>query len=75
MATAKLSNRKSSQLRNLADGAAERKPAPHVRIPGFRTGIGIMTRVASSQKMDHHPHWSNSWNKVTVDLCTTAPAA
>jgi 4a-hydroxytetrahydrobiopterin dehydratase len=20
--------------------------------------------------MDHHPDWSNSWNKVTVDLST-----
>jgi 4a-hydroxytetrahydrobiopterin dehydratase len=30
-----------------------------------------MTRVAlAAEKMDHHPDWSNSWNKVTVDLCT-----
>jgi 4a-hydroxytetrahydrobiopterin dehydratase len=30
-----------------------------------------MTRAAiAAEKMDHHPDWSNSWNKVTVDLCT-----
>jgi len=31
----------------------------------------FMTRVAlAAEKMDHHTDWSNSWNKVTVDLCT-----
>jgi 4a-hydroxytetrahydrobiopterin dehydratase len=30
-----------------------------------------MTRAAiAAEKMDHHPDWSNSWNKVKVDLCT-----
>jgi len=37
----------------------------------FTQAFGFMTRVAlAAEKMDHHPDWSNSWNKVTVDLCT-----
>jgi 4a-hydroxytetrahydrobiopterin dehydratase len=37
----------------------------------FAQAFGFMARVAlAAEKMDHHPDWSNSWNKVTVDLCT-----
>jgi 4a-hydroxytetrahydrobiopterin dehydratase len=37
----------------------------------FAHAFGFMTRVAlAAEKMDHHPDWSNSWNKVTVDLST-----
>ena len=37
----------------------------------FSEAFGFMTRVAiAAEKMDHHPDWSNAWNKVTVDLCT-----
>jgi 4a-hydroxytetrahydrobiopterin dehydratase len=37
----------------------------------FSQAFGFMTRVAiAAEKMNHHPDWSNSWNKVTVDLCT-----
>jgi 4a-hydroxytetrahydrobiopterin dehydratase len=33
--------------------------------------FAFMTRVALvAEKMDHHPDWSNSWNKVVIDLCT-----
>ncbi len=28
----------------------------------------------AAEKMDHHPDWSNSWNKVTVDLSTHSAA-
>jgi len=37
----------------------------------FSAAFGFMARVAlAAEKMDHHPDWSNSWNKVTVDLST-----
>ena len=37
----------------------------------FSAAFGFMTRAAlAAEKMDHHPDWSNSWIKVTVDLCT-----
>jgi len=37
----------------------------------FSAAFGFMTRVAiAAEKMDHHPDWSNCWNKVTVNLCT-----
>jgi 4a-hydroxytetrahydrobiopterin dehydratase len=37
----------------------------------FSAAFGFMARAAlAAEKMDHHPDWSNSWNKVTVDLST-----
>jgi 4a-hydroxytetrahydrobiopterin dehydratase len=37
----------------------------------FSAAFAFMTRVAlAAEKMDHHPDWSNVWNKVTVDLST-----
>ena len=30
-----------------------------------------MARAAlAAEKLDHHPNWSNAWNRVTVDLTT-----
>ena len=37
----------------------------------FVDAFGKMASVALvAEKMDHHPDWSNVWNKVTVDLVT-----
>ncbi len=37
----------------------------------FIHAFGFMTSVAlAAEAMNHHPDWSNSWNKVTVDLRT-----
>jgi 4a-hydroxytetrahydrobiopterin dehydratase len=37
----------------------------------FSQAFAFMTRVAlAAEKMDHHPDWSNSWNKVVIDLST-----
>ena len=37
----------------------------------FSQAFAFMTWVAlAAEKMDHHPDWSNAWNKVTVDLST-----
>jgi 4a-hydroxytetrahydrobiopterin dehydratase len=35
----------------------------------FSAAWGFMSRVALlAERMDHHPDWSNSWNKVVIDL-------
>jgi 4a-hydroxytetrahydrobiopterin dehydratase len=37
----------------------------------FTQAFGFMKRVAlAADRMDHHPVWSNTYNKVTVDLST-----
>ncbi len=37
----------------------------------FVEAFGFMTRVAiAAEKMDHHPNWSNVYNKVTIELTT-----
>ena len=41
------------------------------RFADFSAAFGFMTRVAlAAEKADHHPDWSNSWNKVDVALST-----
>ena len=37
----------------------------------FSQAFAFMTRVAFvAEKMNHHPNWSNSWNKVSISLST-----
>lgn len=37
----------------------------------FTAAFGFMTKVAiEANTMDHHPEWSNVWNKVVIDLVT-----
>ena len=37
----------------------------------FSAAFGFMTRVALlAEKHDHHPEWSNVWNRVTILLST-----
>ncbi len=39
----------------------------------FSEAFGFMARVAlAAEKLDHHPDWSNSWNKVTIDIVSHA---
>jgi len=37
----------------------------------FSAAFGFMTRVAlAAESRNHHPEWSNVWNRVSVDLVT-----
>jgi 4a-hydroxytetrahydrobiopterin dehydratase len=41
------------------------------RFPDFVMAFGFMaTSAIAIEKMDHHPEWSNVYNRVTVDLTT-----
>ena len=41
------------------------------RFADFGAAFAFMTRVAlEAEKRDHHPEWSNVWNRVVVDLAT-----
>jgi 4a-hydroxytetrahydrobiopterin dehydratase len=37
----------------------------------FKEAFAFMTKVALlAEKMDHHPNWSNVYNKVSIQLST-----
>lgn len=41
------------------------------KFKSFNEAFGFMSRVAlAAEKMDHHPEWSNVYNKVEVVLAT-----
>lgn len=41
------------------------------KFENFVEAFGFMTRVAlKAEAMNHHPDWSNSYNKLTVELVT-----
>jgi 4a-hydroxytetrahydrobiopterin dehydratase len=41
------------------------------RFKDFSQAWGFMTRVALlAEKHDHHPDWSNVWNRVQIELST-----
>ena len=42
-----------------------------VTFADFNAAFGFMTRVALlAEKADHHPEWSNVWNRVDILLTT-----
>lgn len=54
------------QLR--ADGLAIER---EFKFPDFNAAFGFMTRVALyADKVDHHPEWSNVYNRVHITLTT-----
>ena len=41
------------------------------RFADFSAAFGFMTRVAlAAEAMDHHPEWTNNWNRVDIVLTT-----
>ena len=53
----------------VVDGKLHRE----LQFADFSEAFGFMARVALvAEKMDHHPDWSNSWNKVTIDIVSHA---
>ena len=41
------------------------------RFADFSEAFGFMSRVAlAAEALDHHPEWSNVWNRVSIDLIT-----
>ena len=41
------------------------------QFPDFVEAFGFMSRVALvAEKMDHHPNWSNVYNRVVIELET-----
>jgi 4a-hydroxytetrahydrobiopterin dehydratase len=42
-----------------------------VKFADFSAAFGFMTRVAlAAEKLDHHPEWTNVWNRVDITLST-----
>lgn len=53
----------------VVEGALHRE----VEFADFREAFGFMAMVAlAAEKLDHHPDWSNSWNKVVLDIASHA---
>ena len=51
----------------LVDGKLHRE----FQFKDFSEAIGFMTRAAMDcHLLDHHPEWSNVYNRVTIDLVT-----
>jgi 4a-hydroxytetrahydrobiopterin dehydratase len=73
MSRGKLSKQEiSAGLRKL-DGWSVVKGNLHrlFKFKDFTQAFGFMKRVAlAADRMDHHPDWSNAYNKVTIDLST-----
>ena len=51
--------------------ASGKKIARELTFQDFEQAFAFMTLVAQrAEEMNHHPDWSNSWNRVMVELST-----
>ncbi len=62
----------SAELAKLKGWSVEQGKLRRVfQFQDFVHAFGFMTSAALvAEAMGHHPDWSNSWNKVTVELST-----
>lgn len=52
---------------SLAEGRLRRE----LRFADFSEAFAFMTRVALlAERADHHPEWTNVWNRVSIELVT-----
>ena len=59
------------KLRKWAPVAGRDAIARKFEFANFNQAFGFMSRVALlAEKMNHHPEWSNVYNRVAVDLMT-----
>jgi 4a-hydroxytetrahydrobiopterin dehydratase len=73
MSSGKLSKREiAAGLRKLEGWSVVRRKLHRMfEFKDFTQAFGFMKRVAlAADRMDHHPDWSNAYNRVTVDLST-----
>ncbi len=50
---------------DVVDGSLHRE----LEFGDFSEAFGFMARVAlAAEKLDHHPDWSNAWNRVVIDI-------
>jgi 4a-hydroxytetrahydrobiopterin dehydratase len=72
--TAKLSDKQiQEELAKLGSGWIVKAGRLHKQFVfgSFQQAFDWMSKVAKiAEEMDHHPDWSNSYTKVTVDLTT-----
>jgi 4a-hydroxytetrahydrobiopterin dehydratase len=59
-------------LADLGDWTSEAgRLQAHFDFPGFAEAIGFMAAAAVvAAELDHHPDWSNSYRRVSVELST-----
>src|SRR6478736_2627345 len=51
----------------IVDGMLHRE----LEFTDFSEAFGFMTRVAlAAEKLNHHPNWSNVWNRVVIDIAS-----
>ena len=56
----------------ITNGALHRE----IEFRNFVEAFGFMAMVAiEAEKLNHHPDWSNSWNKVDIALSTHSAGA
>jgi 4a-hydroxytetrahydrobiopterin dehydratase len=49
----------------------DNKLSAEFQFKDFVEAFSFMTKVALlAEKMDHHPYWTNVYNKVTIELST-----